>query len=347
MAEPASVVVPLRNRPAPQTLQNHLLAAERAARTDGSRSLSWIVSAISSASKVIAARLRTAGLDGNLGAVGEVNVQGEDQQALDVIADEVLIQELQAREGVVVLGSEENDDLIVVDGPPAHGCRYAVLFDPLDGSSNLDVGGSVGTIFSIYEVAPGEETNLQAGRRQVAAGYVLYGPSTIFVMTLGDGVDMFVLDPAIGNYVRAGEKVQIPRRGKIYSVNEANVEGFPAGYRRFLDNCRRQGYGSRYAGAMVADVHRVLLKGGVFLYPPTALAPNGKLRLMYEANPMAWLIEQAGGRGDTGSGDILDVEPGSLHERVPVILGSPQDVAALCAEIARDRHNNGNGSNNA
>ncbi|MEQ8661606.1 MAG: class 1 fructose-bisphosphatase [Gammaproteobacteria bacterium] len=339
MAESASVVVQLRNRPAPQTLQNYLLAAERAARSDGSRSLSWIVSAISSASKMIAARLRTAGIDGTLGAVGEVNVQGEDQQALDVIANEALISELQAREGVVVLGSEENDDLIVVDAAPAHGCRYAVLFDPLDGSSNLDVGGSVGTIFSIYEVDAGNETSLQPGRRQVAAGYVLYGPATIFVMTLGAGVDMFVLEPSIGNYVRVGEQLRIPRRGKTYSVNEANAAGFPPGYRRFLENCRRQGYGSRYAGAMVADVHRVLLKGGVFLYPPTVQAPNGKLRLMYEANPMAWLIEQAGGRGDTGSGDILDVAPSSLHERVPVILGSAQDVAALCAEIARDRHN--------
>lgn len=336
MAVPASVVVPLRSSPAPQTLQTCLLTAERATRRDATKSLSWIVSAISSAAKTIAARLRTAGIDGNLGAVGQVNVQGENQQALDVIANEVLIHELQSREGVVVLGSEENDELLIVDGALASGGRYSVLFDPLDGSSNLDVGGSVGTIFSIYEVAAGGELELQPGRRQVAAGYVLYGPSTIFVMTLGQGVDMFVLDPAVGTFVKTGEQLRIPARGKSYSVNEANLDSFPAGYRRFLGACRAQGYASRYAGAMVADVHRVLLQGGVFLYPPTARAPQGKLRLMYEANPMAWLLEQAGGLGSTGVGAILDVQPASLHQRVPVILGSPDDVNAVRAALATD-----------
>ncbi|MGD9601169.1 MAG: class 1 fructose-1,6-bisphosphatase [Gammaproteobacteria bacterium] len=336
MAVPASVVVPIRANPAPQTLQTYLLAAERATGRDATKSLSWIVSAISSAAKTIAARLRTAGIEGNLGAVGQVNVQGEAQQALDVIANEVLIHELQSREGVVVLGSEENDELLVVDGAHASGGRYSVLFDPLDGSSNLDVGGSVGTIFSLYEVSSGDELALLPGRHQVAAGYVLYGPSTIFVLTLGRGVDMFILDPAIGNFIRTPAPLRIPAQGKSYSVNEANVDSFPAGYQRFLATCRRQGYASRYAGAMVADVHRVLLQGGVFLYPPTAKAPKGKLRLMYEANPMAWLLEQAGGAGSTGRGAILDVPPESLHQRVPVILGSPQDVESLLVELARD-----------
>ncbi|MCB1748244.1 MAG: fructose-1,6-bisphosphatase [Gammaproteobacteria bacterium] len=331
MATPASVIS-LRTRP--QTLQNYLLAAERAARSDGARSLSWIVSAVSSATKGIAARLRTAGLDGALGAVGQVNVQGEEQQALDVIANELLIAELQSRDGVVVLGSEENDELIVVDEADCGACRYAVLFDPLDGSSNLDVGGSVGTIFSIYEVAAGAEQDLQAGRHQVAAGYVLYGPSTIFVMTLGQGVDMFILDPAVGNFVRAGEPLRIPARGRSYSVNEANLDSFPAGYQRFLAECRAAGYSSRYAGAMVADVHRVLLQGGIFMYPPTAKAPAGKLRLMYEANPMGWLIEQAGGAASTGQGRILEVLPASLHQRVPVALGSRDDVTALELALA-------------
>ena len=171
MAVPASSVVQLRSPANPPSLQSCLLAAERASRDDAVRSLSWIVSAISSAAKGIAARLRTAGLDGALGAVGHLNVQGESQQALDVIANELLIRELESREGVMVLGSEENDELMLIDGLPAHGGRYAVLFDPLDGSSNLDVGGAVGTIFSIYQLAVGEETRLQAGRRQVAAGY--------------------------------------------------------------------------------------------------------------------------------------------------------------------------------
>ncbi|MBM4228036.1 MAG: class 1 fructose-bisphosphatase [Gammaproteobacteria bacterium] len=330
MAVPAAVVQ-LRAAPISPTLQSHLLAAERAARSDAGKSLSWIVSAISSACKTIAARLRTAGIDGNLGAVGNMNVQGESQQALDVIANELLIRELQSREGVAVLGSEENDELLVVDDAQASGVRYSVLFDPLDGSSNLDVGGSVGTIFSIYEVPPGTELELQAGRRQVAAGYVLYGPSTVFVMTMGQGVDMFVLDPSVGTFVRTASNLQIPARGKSYSVNEANFDSFPVGYQRFIADCRKAGYASRYAGAMVADVHRVLLQGGVFLYPPTAKAPKGKLRLMYEANPMAWLLEQAGGMGSTGEFDILDVVPDSLHQRVPVILGSPEDVKALRA----------------
>jgi fructose-1,6-bisphosphatase I len=335
MAVPASVVQ-LRSQPNPPSLQSCLLAAERAARDDAARSLSWIVSAISSAAKGIAARLRTAGLDGALGAVGNTNVQGESQQALDVIANELLIRELESREGVVVLGSEENDELMLIDGLPAHGGRYAVLFDPLDGSSNLDVGGAVGTIFSIYELAAGHETRLQAGQRQVAAGYVLYGPSTVLVMTLGNGVDMFVLEPTVGNFLRVAERMQMPTKGKTYSVNEANLDSFPPGYQRFLVACRKSGYGSRYAGAMVADVHRVLLQGGIFLYPPTAKAPKGKLRLMYEANPMAMILEQAGGVGSIGASRILDVEPESLHERVPVILGSQQDVAALQAELAAD-----------
>lgn len=329
MATPANVVVELQQRPAARTLQNHLLAAERAARGDAHRSLSWIISAISSASKAIAARLRTAGLDGALGAVGKTNVQGEDQQALDVIADQLLIGELTAREGVAVLGSEENDDLLLVDGPAGSGGRYAVLFDPLDGSSNLDVGGSVGTIFSIFEVAEGDESRLRRGTEQVAAGYVLYGPTTQLVLTLGQGVFLFVLDPAVGNFVQVGGALRIPQQGRIYSVNEANRDGFPAHVRDYLDACRADGYSSRYAGAMVADVHRVLLQGGVFLYPPTASSPHGKLRLMYEANPMALLIEQAGGRASTGGGRILEVDPAALHQRVPVYLGSARDVAAL------------------
>ena len=334
MAVSAAVLVQLRTSVQTQTLQSYLLQAERETRTDHARSLSWVVSAISSAAKGIAARLRTAGLDGTLGAVGQTNVQGEEQQTLDVIADELLIAELESREGVVVLGSEENDELIVIDGVPASGSRYCVLFDPLDGSSNLAVGGAVGTIFSIYEVQPGAEHELLPGRRQVAAGYVLYGPSTVFVLTLGCGVDMFVLEPAVGNFIRVGGKLSIPTRGQSYSVNEANIDGFPAGYRRFLAACRERGYASRYAGAMVADVHRVLLQGGVFLYPPTRKATQGKLRLMYEANPMAFIIEQAGGVGVTGSGAILEVQPESLHQRVPVILGSIEEVTALQAELA-------------
>ena len=334
MAVPATRVLHARHKLA--TLQSCLLAHERAIRGDAARSLSWIVSAISSAAKGISARLRTAGIDGNTGAVGNVNVQGEEQQALDVIADELVIRELESREGVVVMGSEENDELMVIEGLPAHGGRYAVMFDPLDGSSNLDVGGTVGTIFSIYEVNVGQETHLQPGNRQIAAGYFLYGPATILVLTLGNGVDIFVLDPTIGNFIRVAEKVRMPEKGKSYSVNEANIEGFPPGYQRFIAGLRTQGYASRYASAMVADVHRAILTGGIFMYPPSAKAPQGKLRLMYEANPMGWIVEQAGGKCSTGNGRILDVIPESLHQRVPVIVGSVTEVDALCAELARD-----------
>lgn len=326
-------VVPLLGEPSFVTLQSHVLAEER--RHPGATgTLSWIISALSIASKTIAARLRTAGIEDVLGEAGAENVQGERQQKLDVIANHLLIQFLRSRDGVAVIGSEEVDELLLVDATAAGGHRYAVLFDPLDGSSNLDVGGAVGTIFSIFTVGEGQAASLQAGRRQIAAGYVLYGPSTIFVLTTGHGVHMFVLDPSVGAFIRVAQNLRIPPRGKTYSVNEANLDSFPAGYQRFLAACRGRGWSSRYAGAMVADVHRVLVQGGVFIYPPTAKAPNGKLRLMYEANPMALLVEQAGGAASTGSQPILDVAPAELHQRVPVILGGVEDVQALLAELA-------------
>jgi len=329
----AAPVVPLLGQPSFITLQSHVLGEER--RHPGATgTLSWIISALSIAAKTIAAKLRTAGIEDVLGDIGAENVQGERQQKLDVIANHLLIQLLRAREGVAVIGSEENDELLLVDAAAAGGRHYSVLFDPLDGSSNLDVAGGVGTIFSIFQIGDGDSGTLQAGRHQVAAGYVLYGPSTIFVLTTGHGVHMFVLDPAVGAFIRVAEHLRIPARGNTYSVNEANLDGFPPAYRRFLAQCRAQGYGSRYAGAMVVDVHRVLIKGGVFMYPPTAKAPQGKLRLMYEANPMAMLIEQAGGRASTGTQPILDVQPDALHQRVPVVLGSPEEVAALEAMFA-------------
>lgn len=333
MSTPAPVVVPLTTQPAFITLQAHMLAEER--RYPGtSGHLSWIVSALAIAAKTIAAKLKNAGIEDVLGEVGGRNVQGERQQKLDVIANHLLIQLLGQRDGVAVIGSEENDELLMVEAEAGGGQRFAVLFDPLDGSANLDVGGNVGTIFSIFEVPPGGETLLQPGRRQVAAGYVLYGSSTIFVLTAGHGVHLFVLDTAVGAFIRVQRDLQIPAAGQIYSVNEANLASFPAGYQTYLARCREAGFTSRYAGAMVADVHRVLLKGGIFLYPPTAKAPSGKLRLMYEANPMAMILEQAGGMASTGSGPILDVNPDHLHQRVPVVLGSADNVNALLAELA-------------
>ena len=333
MASIAPVVEPLFNEPALITLQTHMLDAERRSPQSGG-ALSWIVSALSISAKTISARLKRARLEDVLGEAGNENVQGEAQQKLDVIANNVMMQVLRGRDGVAVLGSEEDDELLCFNTRNADGVRYAVMFDPLDGSSNLDVAGSVGTIFSIFKVDPMRTDKLQPGRRQVAAGYVLYGSSTVFVLTTGDGVHMFVLDPAIGAFIRVAESIQIPEFGASYSVNEANANSFPRGYKRYLRQCHNEDFSSRYAGAMVADVHRVLLKGGIFMYPPTGKAPAGKLRLMYEANPMAMIIEQAGGVATTGQENILDVMPTDLHQRVPVVLGSRDNIADLLCCLA-------------
>jgi fructose-1,6-bisphosphatase I len=212
------------------------------------------------------------------------------------------------------------------------------LFDPLDGSSNLDICGGVGTIFSILShddsVTPARNSLLQPGFKQVAAGYVLYGSSTVFVLTLGNGVDLFVLDPSIGSFMRVERNLRIPSGNKTYSVNEGNRKSFPVGYQRYLDWAQSNGYSSRYAGAMVSDVHRILLKGGVFLYPPTEKAPQGKLRLMYEANPMAMIIEQAGGKTLVAPDQrVLDVQPTAIHQRTPVILGAADQVDQVVAHL--------------
>ncbi len=312
------------------TLQSHILAEEERAPVETTGTLSWIMSAISISAKIIASHLRRARLEDVLGEAGDENVQGEQQQKLDVIANETLIAILRGRSGVAAIGSEEDEELIMVDADSRRGTRrYAVLFDPLDGSSNLDIGGTVGTIFSILRVDDDQQAALQPGTAQVAAGYVLYGSSTIMVSCTGGGVSMFVLDPNVGAFMRVADQLKIPARGKSYSVNEANADSFPDQYRRFLGRCRQAGYSSRYVGAMVADVHRVLLQGGVFMYPPTAKAPEGKLRLMYECNPLAFLITQAGGLATTGEGDVLAVQPNALHQRVPIVLGSPEDVQAF------------------
>ncbi|MEO0972544.1 MAG: class 1 fructose-bisphosphatase [Pseudomonadota bacterium] len=313
------------------TLQSHILAEEEAAPVETTGTLSWIMSAISISAKVISSHLRRARLEDVLGeAGGEDNVQGERQQKLDVIANETLIQILRSRSGVAAIGSEEDEELIMVASSVRRGARrYAVLFDPLDGSSNLDVGGTVGTIYSIFRVDEDATDALQPGTAQVAAGYVLYGSSTIMVNTTGSGVSMFVLDTNVGAFIRVAQDLRIPPSGKTYSVNEANVDSFPAKYQRFLARCRAAGYSSRYVGAMVADVHRVLLQGGVFMYPPTAKAPGGKLRLMYECNPLAYIVSQAGGMATTGDGPVLEVPPTGLHQRVPIVIGSPDDVQAF------------------
>jgi len=329
MSEPANVLDKSLLGPDIVTLQAHILQQQTHVDTTGQ--FSWILSALSISAKIIASHVRRARLDDVLGTVGSQNVQGEQQQKLDVIANEILLRTLGGREGVAIVASEENEQPVILRSDDSNGRKYCVLFDPLDGSSNLDVCGAVGTIFSILlkdrRSSKATDSLLQPGMKQVAAGYVLYGSSTVLVLTLGNGVDMFVLDPSYGAFIRVAQGLEIPKAHKCYSVNEGNRLSFPEGYRKYLSWAQEHGYSSRYVGAMVADVHRILLQGGVFMYPPTKKAPNGKLRLMYEANPMAMLIEQAGGKAVCAPDErILEVQPTDIHQRIPVILGSADEV---------------------
>ncbi|MBL9148332.1 MAG: class 1 fructose-bisphosphatase [Phycisphaerae bacterium] len=310
------------------SLQSHILG-EEARHPNATGEFSWIASAISLAGKAIGHKVRHARLQDVLGRAGASNVQGEEQQKLDVIANTILMRILGTRASIAVIASEEDEQPTILRRG-SEGGKYCVLFDPLDGSSNLDVGVGVGTIFSILRNDPlipdAEKTVCQRGLRQVAAGYILYGSSTIFVITTGNGVDMFVLDHSVGSFLLVDRGLKIPKSGKTYSVNEANSSTFPDGYRKYLEWAHASGYSTRYIGSMVADVHRTLLTGGVFMYPPTKKNPDGKLRLLYEANPMAMIVEQAGGLAYSGDHRTLDVEPAKLHQRVPVLLGSPDEV---------------------
>jgi fructose-1,6-bisphosphatase I len=321
------------NRQNLTSLQSHILREEE--RHPGAHGdFTWILSALSLAAKSIAAKVRTARIEDVLGEHGHANVHGESQQKLDVLANEILMTCLGNRPSVALVASEEDEEPTILRRG-VEGGRYCVVFDPLDGSSNLDVCVSVGTIFSIIgndsTIPDAIETVCQPGRTQLAAGYILYGSSTVFVLTTGNGVDMFVLDPAIGSFVLVNSKIQIPKAGKSYSVNEAYRHTFPDGFGRYLDWTHENGYSSRYIGSMVSDVHRILLKGGVFLYPPTKKNPDGKLRLMYEGNPMAMIVEQAGGKAVVGAGAdptgrLLDLKPTSIHQRTSVVMGSPDEV---------------------
>jgi fructose-1,6-bisphosphatase I len=261
-----------------------------------------------------------------------------------VLANQALLHCLGKRGNVAVMASEEDEEPVVVPRDRERG-HYVVVFDPLDGSSNIDVNVSVGTIFSILrrDEDPGGRRDpladvLQPGLRQLAAGYVVYGSSTMFVYTSGHGVAGFTLDPSIGAYVISHERLTMPAHGSLYSVNEANADSFPEPYRRFLAHLRSgatgRSYSSRYIGSLVADFHRTLLRGGIFLYPPTKAFPGGKLRLMYEANPIAFLAEQAGGVATDGRRRILEVPPTSLHQRTPLLVGSREEMGLLMGMLA-------------
>ena len=317
----------------PVTLQQHVTA--RHGETLGS-----LYAAIAAAAQQIETRIRTAPLSGALGAVGQTNVQGEQQQKLDIFANDLLIEAMCTHPAVAAIVSEEDDAPIVFPGKPA--AEFIAIFDPLDGSSNIDVNVNTGTIVSIQRTLPGADVTtaaLQPGTAQAAALYVNYGPATMLVYTAGSGTHSFTLHN--GEFLLNAESMKMPQHGPYYSVNEGNVADFPQTYRDLIQGLRDgsllgKRYSARYVGSFIADFHRTLLKGGVFLYPPTARTPNGKLRLLYEANPMAFIAEQAGGAATTG-GDatnntaqrILELVPRELHGRTTLVIGSSAEVAGL------------------
>ncbi len=294
-----------------------------------------LLSSIALAAKLVTSRVRRAGLANVLGYTGETNVQGEEVQKLDQEANDTLLRVLSRRGVCAAAASEEEERMhLLSTGPQA---RYLVVFDPLDGSSNIDVNISIGTIFGVYRKegdAPArDEDFLQKGSALQAAGYVIYGSSTMFVITTGKAVHGFTYDPTVGEFLLSHENIRVPDRGDTYSINEGNAGKWTDGVKRWNAHLKEQDkatgrpYRQRYVGTLVADAHRTLLRGGIFAYPADKSNPKGKLRLLYEANPFAFLFEAAGGAASTGKGRIMDVQPTGLHQRVPLILGSKSDVA--------------------
>lgn len=305
--------------------------------------LAEVLRTLAGACVQIAAKLRTAGLSTDvLGAAGEVNVQGEQQQKLDVLANNILTDALRPLASVAAIVSEEDDEPIVLSESDA--AKYLVIFDPLDGSSNIDVNGPTGTIISIMERkagAPAKTASLQRGSAQVVAMYVLYGPSTVLVYTLGDGTHGYTLDPETDAFLLSSGGMKMPATGPYYSANEANLAEYPAAFQKAIAGFRDGSLtgaklGARYIGALVADFHRTLLKGGVYLYPPTKKTPHGKLRLLYEANPLAMIAREAGGAATNGATDILAIDPEIPHQRVPLVIGSKTEVEAIRALVKAD-----------
>lgn len=323
------------------TLSRHVLQQLKSFTPDA-QDLSALMNRIALAGKLISRRLSRAGLmEDALGFTGEVNVQGEAVKNMDVYANEVFISVFKQSGLVCRLASEEMEKPYYIPENCPVG-RYTLLYDPIDGSSNVDINLNVGSIFSIRQQT-GEDLDgsaqdlLQNGHQQVAAGYILYGPSTMLVYSIGTGVHAFNLDPSLGEFILSMENIRVPEHGPIYSVNEGNFWQWEDSFRDFIRYVHRhEGYSARYSGALVGDFHRILLQGGVFLYPGTLKQPQGKLRLLYETAPLAFLMEQAGGRASTGSENLLDVKPDRLHARAPLIIGSKEDVA-LVESFIQDR----------
>ncbi len=318
------------------TLARHIYEEERK-YPEATGELSDLLHDLSLATKVISLEVNKAGLVDILGFTGDQNVHGEQVKKLDIYAHEMMIKAMDHGGHLCVMASEEEEDIIHIP-PEFYIGKYVLLFDPLDGSSNIDANVSIGTIFSIYkrvssDEGPGTlEDCLQLGMKQVAAGYIIYGSSTIFVYTAGNGVHGFTLDPSFGEFILSHPNIKIPKKAKIYSINEGNYLYWHSGLKKYIkwlqDEDKETGrpYSSRYIGSMVADIHRNLLYGGIFMYPADSRNPKGKLRLMYECNPMAFIVEQAGGRASDGKQRILEITPSRLHQRTPIFIGCEHDV---------------------
>ncbi|MCJ8746939.1 hypothetical protein PDJAM_G00147600 [Pangasius djambal] len=313
------------------TLTRFLLEEGRKVKATGE--LTTLLNAMCTAIKAISSAVRKAGIAHLYGIAGSTNVTGDQVKKLDVLSNDLVINMIKSSFTSCVMVTEENDNALIVE-QDSRG-KYVVCFDPLDGSSNIDCLASIGTIFAIYRKCtddePSEKDALQPGRNIVAAGYALYGSATMMVLSTGQGVNCFMLDPAIGEFILVNRDVKIKKKGNIYSLNEGYAKYFDPAVTEYLQKKKfpedgSAPYGARYVGSMVADVHRTLVYGGVFLYPANVKSPKGKLRLLYECNPMAFIMEQAGGMATTGSMNVLDIQPENIHQRSPVVLGSPDDV---------------------
>jgi fructose-1,6-bisphosphatase I len=305
--------------------------------------LSRLLRDIGIAAKIVNREVNKAGLVDILGDLGSDNVHGERQKKLDVYANEQFISALSQGGECCAVASEENEEMVHIDSEVSKNAKYIVCIDPLDGSSNIDVNVSIGTIFSIFRRTSLSGASvisdfMQRGTEQVAAGYITYGSSTMLVYTTGKGVNGFTLDPSIGEFCLSHPDMKIPKSGNIYSINEGNYVHFPDGVKRYIKYCQEEDaktkrpYSTRYIGSLVADFHRNLLKGGIFIYPSTAKSPNGKLRIIYECNPLAWIVEQAGGKASDGYSRILEIQPTSLHQRTPLFIGSA-DMVGLAEDF--------------
>lgn len=316
------------------TLSRFLLAEQRK-HANATGDFTQIMTAIVTAVKAISCAVRKAGIAKLFGMAGSTNVQGEEVKKLDVLSNDLMVNMLRSSFTTCLMVSEENEKVIEVDIEKQGGGKYIVCFDPLDGSSNIDCLVSIGTIFCIYRKLSTEgpvsvKDALQPGRKIVAAGYAMYGSASMMVLSTGNGVNGFMLDPSVGEFILTNKNMKIKPRGKIYSINEGYAKHWYDDVAEYISRKKYpetgKPYGARYIGSMVADVHRTLCYGGIFAYPATKESPKGKLRLLYECNPMAYIMEQAGGRAVSGLDDILDIVPESIHQRCPIFLGSKEDV---------------------